>query len=244
MDVFGVAGVSQGGKTTLVEKLIQIDSQFVRPVTGTTRDPEEKKEGGMEIHGEDYFFYTFEEFKRLEAEGFFVETAPVHGEDKRGNQIWYGTPKTSLERQEGKTLLWIADYKGMQNAFNQGLLGGAVFLVPFNYVGYEVRLSSGVSRRSKHEGPLSEEAREEILKSYQTRLATAEEEVKYLFDKKCLFKYVIDTSKSESQSLRELRTIIAHEINGAYPATVEGLTLEKFRERFNTFDEWFKSGRF
>ena len=81
--LFVISAPSGAGKTTLISSLRQ-KQDFVYSVSCTTRTP---RPG--EVHGEDYFFLTQEDFQKHIAAGDFLEYAEVHGR-------FYGTLKSTV----------------------------------------------------------------------------------------------------------------------------------------------------
>ncbi len=76
-------GPSASGKTESAKIMIN-RYPISRVVTCTTRPKRIN-----EIDGFDYHFYSTEEFRNLEKQGYFIETAEYNG-------YWYGTPKNEL----------------------------------------------------------------------------------------------------------------------------------------------------
>jgi guanylate kinase len=81
--LFVISAPSGAGKTTLISALRQ-KPDFIYSVSCTTRVP---RLG--EVHGEDYFFLSEEEFQRHIENGDFLEHAEVHG-------LHYGTLKSTV----------------------------------------------------------------------------------------------------------------------------------------------------
>lgn len=102
--LYVLSAPSGAGKTTLTTALRQ-KPDFVYAVSCTTRPP---RPG--EIHGEDYFFLSDDEFKARVSAGEFLEHAEVHGHR-------YGTLKeTVLEHlRQGVDVLIDIDTKGAAN---------------------------------------------------------------------------------------------------------------------------------
>jgi guanylate kinase len=102
--LFVVSAPSGAGKTTLTTALRQ-KPDFVYSVSCTTRAP---RPG--EVHGEDYYFLSEEEFRTRVAAGEFLEHAEVHGR-------FYGTLKqTVLEHlHTGVDVLIDIDIQGAAN---------------------------------------------------------------------------------------------------------------------------------
>jgi guanylate kinase len=99
--LFVLSAPSGAGKTTLCDALRQ-KPDFAYAVSCTTREP---RPG--EVHGEDYFFVSREEFDRMVAAGEFLEHALVHGN-------FYGTPRSSVlaNLQAGRDVLMDIDTHG------------------------------------------------------------------------------------------------------------------------------------
>ena len=69
------AAPSGSGKSSLIKKIIETSNNRAQlSVSATTRLP---REG--EIHGKDYFFISHDEFKSLQKNDAFIESAEVHG---------------------------------------------------------------------------------------------------------------------------------------------------------------------
>lgn len=81
--LFVISAPSGAGKTTLISSL-RHKQDFVYSVSCTTRAPR-----SGEVHGEDYFFLTQDEFQRHVAAGDFLEYAEVHGR-------FYGTLRSTV----------------------------------------------------------------------------------------------------------------------------------------------------
>lgn len=93
---------SGGGKTTLSENVLRVNSNLVRAITCTTRQPR-----GSEIDGIDYYFLDATTFlKRVQA-GNFLEHATVYGNS-------YGTLKSEVlgKLRQGKDILLNVDVQG------------------------------------------------------------------------------------------------------------------------------------
>jgi len=84
-----VSSPSGAGKTTLIQRVLA-DPRIGRPtihfsVSHTTREPR-----AVEANGREYYFVSPDEFKALEAEDGFLESAVVHGN-------FYGTSRMEVE---------------------------------------------------------------------------------------------------------------------------------------------------
>ena len=102
--MFILSSPSGAGKTTLAERLLTKDGEMTLSISATTRP---RRPG--EVHGEDYFFVSEEEFKRMRDAGEFLEWANVFGN-------YYGTPRNLVEEalRQGKDALFDIDWQGAQ----------------------------------------------------------------------------------------------------------------------------------
>jgi guanylate kinase len=100
---------SGAGKTTLCDMLLQHYPEICYSVSCTTREPRGNEEDGV-----DYHFLTVETFKRLIAEGQFLEYAQVHDN-------FYGTLKAPVYEvlREGQCMLLDIDVAGAEQVRNR-----------------------------------------------------------------------------------------------------------------------------
>jgi guanylate kinase len=100
-----VSAPSGGGKTTLVNELINRFPYSRRSISMTTR-PARK----TEINGQDYFFVGEKDFDNIEVTHGFAESATVHG-------YRYGTTRASIEDAytKGEILFLTIDVQGARN---------------------------------------------------------------------------------------------------------------------------------
>jgi guanylate kinase len=151
-----LSGPSGSGKTTLVRLLIQrAPVRLVKSVSATTRPP---RPG--EIHGDDYWFLTSEEFRARLAAGEFIEHAEVFS-----SGYLYGTLRSELLRaqaQNGWAFLEI-DVEGAEKVVQQYPQAVTIFLRTPSPAEFE--------RRLRARGTESEDV-------IQRRLAAAERELK------------------------------------------------------------------
>ena len=97
-----ISGPSGVGKDTLIKRLLELDSNLVYSVSGTTRRP---RPG--EKPDENYTFLTRDEFERLIEKGAFLEHATYNGQ-------LYGTFKDRVEkaRAAGRDVVLKIDVQG------------------------------------------------------------------------------------------------------------------------------------
>jgi len=99
-----ISAPSGAGKTTLCDMLLQSYPEICYSVSCTTREPRLNEEDGV-----DYQFMTVEAFKKLAAEGQFLEHAKVHDN-------YYGTLKAPIYEvlREGQCMLLDIDVAGAE----------------------------------------------------------------------------------------------------------------------------------
>jgi len=148
-----ISGPSGVGKTTLVNRLLELDPLLVESVSATTRAP---RPG--ERPDEDYFFVdrdAFEEMKKDE----LVEWALVHGE-------CYGTPKSFVSDHmiNGRDVVMNIDIQGgdsVKKVFPEVVL---IFILPPSFETLEKRI--------RGRGDVADDV-------LQTRLENARKELSY-----------------------------------------------------------------
>ena len=101
-NLFVVAAPSGGGKTSLVNALLEREARIRLSVSYTTRAPRVGERDGVHYH-----FVSEERFAELNAAGDFLEHARVHGN-------WYATSATWLRAQMelGHDVLLEIDWQG------------------------------------------------------------------------------------------------------------------------------------
>ncbi|GIV33959.1 MAG: guanylate kinase [Chitinophagales bacterium] len=94
---------SGAGKTTIVHRLLDMDSRLKFSVSATTR-----KKRDYEVDGKHYYFLTEEEFKSKIQKGEFIEWEEVYP------GVFYGTLASEVERltRAGKAIVFDIDVKG------------------------------------------------------------------------------------------------------------------------------------
>ncbi|MFN8321439.1 MAG: guanylate kinase [Chitinophagales bacterium] len=157
-----ITAPSGAGKSSIVKKLLQHNSDLSFSVSCTTRD---KRSG--EIDGDHYHFISQEEFKKRAANNEFVEQEEVYPGK------FYGTLKTEVERvwNNRQVVLFDIDVKGALNLKKQfGNDCITIFIAPPS--------KDSLINRLKNRGT-------EDAKSLKARVARSEEELTYAdkFDK-------------------------------------------------------------
>jgi guanylate kinase len=179
--LFVVSAPSGTGKTTVVERLVQVVPDLVLSRSYTSRA---LREG--ECDGVDYNFITRERFEQMVAGNGFLEWADVFGN-------LYGTCAEDAERElaAGRDLVLVIDVQGARKVRSRGLETVAIFVLPPTFETLERRLRG----RSKD----SEEA-------IRRRLATARAEIDAVVD----YDYVVVNDELEA-CVDRIRAIVLAE---------------------------------
>tara|TARA_R110002072_G_scaffold23661_3_gene81445 strand:- start:834 stop:1439 length:606 start_codon:yes stop_codon:yes gene_type:complete len=95
---------SGAGKTTITRELLKKNGDLTISVSATTR----KRRAG-EVHGQDYYFVTPDEFRDMVDNGEMLEHAKVFDN-------YYGTPRAPIEKAmaEGQDIIFDIDWQGTQ----------------------------------------------------------------------------------------------------------------------------------
>jgi len=125
---------SGAGKTTIVHHLLEVFPELEFSVSATSRPPRAEEQ-----HGEDYYFFSAEEFRERVSNGEFVEWEEVYAGQ------FYGTLQSEVERiwRKGHHVIFDVDVKGglkLKHLFGERAL--AVFIMPPSVEALEQRLRS------------------------------------------------------------------------------------------------------
>lgn len=128
--LFVIAAPSGAGKTSLVRALMQQEPGLKFSISCTTRPPR-----ANEVDGRDYFFLDPDTFRRMIAEGEFLEHAQVFDNH-------YGTPRAQVEQTlaSGQDLILEIDWQGARQiraALPQAI---GIFILPPTRAALEERL--------------------------------------------------------------------------------------------------------
>jgi guanylate kinase len=171
---------SGSGKTTIVRHLLaQEDLNLEFSISCATREPR-----GQEVDGKDYYFISWEEFKKHIKAEEFVEWEEVYTNN------YYGTLKSEVERiwAKGKNVIFDIDVSGglrIKSKFPQETL--AVFVKPPSV--------DELKRRLKQRSTESDEKINMRIAKAHVELATAPQ-----FDK-IIKNYDLDVAKAEAYEL-------------------------------------------
>jgi len=151
-----LSGPSGSGKTSICKALLA-DPRVELSVSATTRAarPGEKD-------GEDYWFFSKEEFERRRAAGEFVEWAEVYGN-------LYGTLRAPLEvasRRNDRLMVLDIDVQGAEQLRKQNIRAGFIFIAPPSLEALRERLTTRATDRPEVVEKRLSWAREEMSKQH------------------------------------------------------------------------------
>ncbi len=153
-----VSGPSGVGKTSIVDRLLELDPQCVRSISATTRPPR-----GGERDGESYFFVPEEQFLQMRERGDLVESAVYR-------EYWYGTPKAFLKSRldAGHSVVLNIEVQGGLQVKRHDSGSVLVFVLPPSWEELRRRLTSrGTDTRESIDGRIRRGVEElEMVRDY------------------------------------------------------------------------------
>jgi guanylate kinase len=177
-NLFIVSAASGTGKTSLLRALLAVDTQIIRSVSYTTRQPRPGEAAGV-----DYHFVDEAQFMRMLSDGDFLESAEVYGER-------YGTAQTLVDiaLQTGHDIVLEIDWQGAAQVRRLRPEAISIFILPPSLEALAERLN----RRGQ-------DSTEVIAR----RLAAAREEMSHVSE----FDYVTINDDFQT-ALEDLRAIV------------------------------------
>ncbi len=129
--MFVMSSPSGAGKTTITRELLKSNPDTIISISATTRP---RRAG--EVHAQDYYFVSIDEFREMVDNGEMLEHAKVFDH-------YYGTPKAPVQKalDEGKDVIFDIDWQGTQQlveASREDVV--TVFILPPSRAELEKRL--------------------------------------------------------------------------------------------------------
>lgn len=117
--LFIISAPSGAGKSTLIRQVLRRFDMLSYSISHTTRAPRKN-----EIHGQDYFFITSEEFEEKIDKGDWLEWAKVHDN-------YYGTSKDFVNNTlaKGQSLILDIDVQGAKQILAAGIDAVTIFIM-------------------------------------------------------------------------------------------------------------------
>lgn len=166
---------SGAGKTTVVHHLLETFDFLSFSVSATSRDKR-----GKEIHGEDYYFFSPEEFKSKINNNEFIEWEEVYPNK------FYGTLKSEVERiwQQKKHIVFDVDVEGGINLKKQyGEKALSVFIMPPDISHLERRLRARLTESEESLKIRLDKAALELSKAPNFDIVLLNDKLKDTFEK-------------------------------------------------------------
>jgi len=125
-----ISAPSGTGKGTVINRLLELNPEFVFSVSATTRAPRAGETDGVE-----YYFITKQRFRDMIDGGEFLEYAEYVGE-------FYGTPKKPIYdyMEAGRTVLLDIEVQGAKQVMQSQPDAITIFIVPPDMAELENRL--------------------------------------------------------------------------------------------------------
>ena len=128
--LFVLSSPSGAGNTTISRMMLEADKDIALSISATTRPP---RPG--EIDGVHYHFVDTDSFKKMAADGEFLEWAHVFGHR-------YGTPRARVDEllDAGKDVLFDIDWQGAQQIRQKMPHARSIFILPPSKIELDRRL--------------------------------------------------------------------------------------------------------
>jgi len=153
-----ISAPSGVGKTTLINRLLQVEPDCVFAISHTTRPPRQGEKEGV-----NYYFVSTEEFKAMVARGDFAEWAEVY------EGCFYGTSRAEVDRlrSSGRDVVFEVDFHGGRSLMRLYPEAISVFVLPPSMATVKKRLTG--------RGTDDQSSMAERLSKARTEIATAHE---------------------------------------------------------------------
>lgn len=177
-NLFVISAPSGAGKTSLVQRLLAINSGIQLSISYTTRAP---RPG--EVDGRDYHFVSRESFVQMAERGDFLESAEVYGNLYGTSQRWI-----NAQLESGNDILLEIDWQGAAQVRKLFSAAISIFILPPSIEALHIRLNG---------------RRQDSNEVIAQRLAAAREDISHVAE----FDYVIINDKLED-ALQQLNAVV------------------------------------
>lgn len=188
-----ISGTSGVGKDSVIRGLRRRGLPLHVVVTATTRAPREDEE-----HERDYFFFSYEEFKKRIDAGWFAEHAVVYNDLK-------GIPRHQIEEAlaSGKDVVARVDVQGAKTLRGQYPQAVLIFIVPGSFDEWYQRLTKRGTESAADLRVRVETAREEVnqIELFDYIVVNAEDQIEKAVDD------VVSIIKTEHMAVRHRRIL-------------------------------------
>ena len=171
--LFIVSAPSGTGKTTLVERLVQVVPNLCMSRSYTSRGARPGEQDGV-----DYNFITRDRFEQMTRENDFLEWADVFGN-------YYGTCAADTEQYlaAGRDVVLVIDVQGARQVRSRGIETIGIFVLPPSAAILEQRLRGRSKDSEEQIARRLEVARREVDEYEQYEYAVVNDEVEVAVDR-------------------------------------------------------------
>ncbi|MDY3051825.1 MAG: guanylate kinase [Ndongobacter sp.] len=162
-----ISGPSGVGKGTVCAELMRRRPDLTLSISATTR-----KKRPAEVNGENYYFYSVDEFNALIDDNRLIEFAQVHGN-------YYGTPRDFVEQklEEGHDVILEIDVQGAMQVKRNSSEGVFIFLLPPKLHDLEDRIRHRATEQESEIALRLKNAEKEIAMLHDYNYAVVNDEV-------------------------------------------------------------------
>ncbi len=204
--LFIVSAPSGTGKTTLVERLVQVVPNLCLSRSYTSRGARTGEQDGV-----DYNFITRDRFELMTRDNEFLEWADVFGN-------YYGTCAADTERHlaAGKDVVLVIDVQGARQVRSRGIETVSIFVLPPSSATLEQRLRGRSKDSAEQIARRLEVARREVSEFAQYKYVVINDEVEAAVDR---LRAIVLAERSRVKPMRPaaeaiLTTFVKEETSG------------------------------
>jgi guanylate kinase len=204
--LFIVSAPSGTGKTTLVERLVQVVPDLRMSRSYTSRLPRPGEEDGV-----DYNFISRDRFEAMVRDGAFLEWADVFG-----NGYGTGMADTETVLARGEDLVLVIDVQGARAVRSLGLPNVGIFVLPPSAAVLEQRLRGRSKDPEEQVRKRLETACREISEFAHYEYVVVNDELHAAVERLC---NIVLAERSRVKSMRGAAEEIIRTFRTAHPST-------------------------